>query len=143
MAQSKKMNELENKLIKFFKDRNQVKFAYVFGSQAHGKTGPLSDIDMAVYIDDKIDRNEYFDLKLRTLGELMDYFGSNEIDLVVLNEAPPLLAHRILREGHLVFSVNEKIRLQYESKTVLKYLDWKPFLTKYTQEIFGPEPAYG
>ncbi|HHJ07268.1 MAG TPA: nucleotidyltransferase domain-containing protein [Anaerolineae bacterium] len=30
-----------------------VKFAYLFGSQAAGKAAPLSDVDIAVYLDDK------------------------------------------------------------------------------------------
>jgi hypothetical protein len=48
-----------------------------------------------------------------------------------------------LKEGLLIFSDNDKMRLEYEVKAVLKYLDWKPYLDKYTQEVFGSEAVHG
>jgi len=127
---------VKKQLSKIFKKQNVV-LAYLFGSQAKGKIGPLSDIDIAVYFNESVKADERFDLRLETLGQLMDLFKTNEIDLVVLNDAPPLLAHRILKEGILIFSDNEKRRLEFEVKAVLKYLDWKPYLDKYTAEVFG------
>lgn len=123
-------------LKKLFKKRKVV-FAYLFGSQVEGKTGPLSDIDVAVYLDEKIPSQECFDLKLKILGGLMDIFKTDNIDVVILNEAPPLLSHRILKEGKLVFSSDEKKRLGFETKAVMQYLDWKPYLEKYTREVFA------
>jgi predicted nucleotidyltransferase len=120
-----------------------VVFAYLFGSQAKGTAGSLSDIDIAVYFDDEVDTTEYFDLKLEVLGEITDLYKTDEVDLVVLNEAPPLLAHRILKDGLLIFSDNEKVRLAFEVKAVLKYLDWKPYVDKYTKEVFGSEAIHG
>jgi len=124
------------KLAKIFKKQNVV-LAYLFGSQAKGNIGPLSDIDIAVYFDESVPANERFDLRLETLGQLMDLFKTDEVDLVVLNDAPPLLSHRILKEGTLIFSDNHKKRLDFEVKAVLKYLDWKPYLDKFTAEVFS------
>ncbi len=134
--------KLKKRLAEIFK-KKMVDFAYLFGSQAKGRTGPLSDIDIAVYFDEKVPSNERFDTRMELLGELMDLFKTNDIDLVVLNDAPPLLSDRILKDGILIFSENDKIRLDYEVKTTLKYLDWKPYLTKYTEEIFGRDVADG
>lgn len=135
-------HEVKKRLVvKIFK-KQKVVFAYLFGSQAKGKTGPLSDIDIAVYFDEKVPADERSDLMLQVLGELMDLFKTDEIDLIVLNDAPPLLAHRILREGLLIFSDDDNIRLDYEVRAVLRYLDWKPYLDKYTEEVFGPGAVY-
>lgn len=71
--------------------------------------------------------------------ELMDLFRTNDIDLVALNDAPPLLAHRILKEGLLFWCANDKTRLDYKVKAVLKYLDWKPYLDKDRQRVFGSD----
>ena len=140
---SKQIKPLRNtELTKIFQKQNVV-LAYLFGSQAKGKTGPLSDIDIAIYFDESVHDGERFDLRLIVLGELMDLFKTNEVDVVVLNDAPPLLAHRILKEGLLIFSGDDKIRLEFEIKAVLKYLDWKPYLDKYTQEVFGPDVVHG
>ena len=127
---------LKKQLNMIFK-KHEVTSAYLFGSQAKGKTGPLSDIDIALYFNETVGPDERFDLRLEVLGELMDLFKTNEIDLVVLNDAPPLLTHRILKEGILIFSDNDKKRLEYEVMAILKYLDWKPYLDKFTQEVFG------
>jgi predicted nucleotidyltransferase len=120
-----------------------VVFAYLFGSQAKGTAGSLSDIDIAVYFAEEVVAGERFDVRLGLLGELTDLYKTDRVDLVVLNDAPPLLAHRILKEGLLIFSDDDKMRLEYEVKAVLKYLDWKPYLDKYTQEVFGSEAVHG
>jgi predicted nucleotidyltransferase len=134
--------EAKEQLEQIFK-KQKVAFAYLFGSQAKGTAGALSDIDIAVYFDDEAVADVRFDLRLKVLGELTDLYKTDQVDLVILNDAPPLLAHRILKEGLLVFSGNDKIRLEYETNAVLKYLDWKPYLDKYTKEVFGPEAIHG
>ena len=134
--------ETKEQLARIFK-KQKVAFAYLFGSQAKGTAGSLSDIDIAVYFDEEVDADEHFDLRLATSGEITDLYKTDEVDLIVLNEAPPLLAHRILKEGILIFSDNDKMRLEYEVKAVLKYLDWKPYIDKYTREVFGSEAVHG
>jgi predicted nucleotidyltransferase len=123
--------------------KQKVVFAYLFGSQAMGTAGRLSDTDVAVYLDDRIPRDKHFDARLEVLGALMDVLKTDDIDVAVLNDAPPLLAHRILKEGVLIFSDNDKVRLAYEVRAVLKYLDWKPYLDKFTQQVFGTGAADG
>jgi predicted nucleotidyltransferase len=127
---------LKARLAAIFEGRKVV-FAYLFGSQAKGNVGPLSDIDIAVCFDETIPSAEHFDLRLEVLGELTDLLQTDDVDLVVLNEAPPLLAHRILRDGRLLFSADERSRLRFETRAVLQYLDWKPYLDKYTRQTFG------
>lgn len=133
---------LNAKLAAILWDRKVV-FAYLFGSQAKGKVGPLSDIDIAVCVDESVARDERFDLRLEVLGKLTDLFKTDNIDLVVLNDAPPLLAHRVLREGVLLFSKDDRVRLEFETKAVLKYLDWKPYLEKYTRQALGSGAEHG
>ncbi|MFQ5750398.1 MAG: nucleotidyltransferase domain-containing protein, partial [bacterium] len=38
-----------NKLQKYFSTRQDIAFAFLFGSQANGQTHKLSDVDIAVY----------------------------------------------------------------------------------------------
>ena len=127
---------LKAQLAAVFKDRKVV-FAYLFGSQARGQVGALSDIDIAVCFDESAAFNEHFDLRLEVLGELTDLFKTDNIDLVVLNDAPPLLTHRVLKEGLLLFCASERARLDFELRAMLKYLDWKPYLERYTRQALG------
>lgn len=131
------MAKTDSSLLEKVLRKQKVIFAYLFGSQVGGEIGALSDVDIAVYLDEKLSRHDYFDLKLKILGDLTDLLKTDNIDIAILNEAPPLLAQRILKEGRLIFSSNEKKRLTFETKAVLRYLDWKPYLKKYTKEVFG------
>lgn len=130
------MNLVNSKQFQKIFKKHGVVFAYLFGSQTNNKTGPLSDVDIAVYFDENIERGEQFDVKLKLIGDISDKLKRDDIDVVVLNEAPPLISHRILKEGQSIFCQDKKKQLGYEVKAVLKYLDWKPFLEKYTKEVF-------
>jgi predicted nucleotidyltransferase len=127
---------LESRLARIFMDQPVV-CAYLFGSQAKRTAGPLSDVDIAIYFDEAVAREEYFELRLEVLGELIDSLRTDDVDLIVLNDAPPLLAHRVLKEGQLLFSADERRRVELEVRTVLGYLDWKPYVEKYTRETLG------
>lgn len=90
------MRELQKKLGNYFKDKDEVRLAYLFGSVADEKEGPLSDIDIEVLLDDKLDRTARARLKLRMISELTSILGSDRIDLVIMNDAPPHLNYEIM-----------------------------------------------
>jgi predicted nucleotidyltransferase len=112
-----------------------VLFAYLFGSQASGKTGKLSDIDIAVYFKEDLTPGERFDKKLKIMARLSLLLKRDDIDVVVLNDSYLLMEHRIIKEGKVIFSVDERKRLDYEVRAVMRYLDFKPYLEKHTKEI--------
>jgi len=79
----------------FFAAQADVRLAYLFGSQARGTPGPLSDVDLAVVLDPPgvAHGARRDDLNAR----LMEVLGRNDVDLVLADQAPPLLRHRIAR----------------------------------------------
>lgn len=48
------LEEIKTKLKNFFSQKPEIKFAYLFGSLARKKINKLSDIDLAVYINEKL-----------------------------------------------------------------------------------------
>ena len=76
-----------------------VAFAYLYGSRAEGTQRPDSDWDIAVYLREDLSADERFELRLSLLAELDDL---GRIDLLILNDAPPLLAHRTLMGERLL-----------------------------------------
>ena len=46
----------------------QVLVAYLFGSQARGQAGPLSDVDVAILLDANVSQAEAFDLQLHLMA---------------------------------------------------------------------------
>lgn len=118
--------------------RHKVVFAYLFGSQVKGDIGRLSDVDIALYLDEDLNDSKRFNMKLKIMGELSALFKRDDIDIVILNDAYPLLEHRIIKQGEVIFSEDEKKRVDYEVKAVMRYLDFKPFIEKHTKEtLYG------
>lgn len=119
-------------------EKEKVVFAYLFGSQISGNIGKLSDIDIAVYFDKSLSKSERFEKKIKLMAELSSLFKRDDVDVVPLNDAYPLLEHRIVKQGKVIFSVDEKLRFDYEVKAVMRYLDFKPYIEKYTKEtLYG------
>ncbi len=75
-------------LIKYFEQDKDIILVYLFGSYATGRIGPLSDVDIAVLFSYDILKGEYIDKKLKLIGKISGILHTDEIDLVVLNEAP-------------------------------------------------------
>lgn len=100
-----------------------VAAAYLFGSQVRGTAGALSDVDVAVLLDDASNHHRRQLALLDALGAVV---GSERIDVVVLNDAPVAVAYRVLREGTLLVSKDERKRIAHWVATVDRYLDMEP-----------------
>lgn len=129
------LSKIENKLKKYFNGKDYIAFAYLFGSMARGKFTPLSDIDIAVYIDETKTAENLFKLRLKELAALMNLLGTEQVDLVFLNETPLDLNYRVIRDGKLIFERDKKARAHFWEITVRDYLDWKPVIEKRNQII--------
>jgi uncharacterized protein len=116
-------------------DRDGVIAALLFGSQAQGKAGPLSDVDVAVWLDPGLSDAERFRRRLELTGHAASALGTNEVDLVVLNDAPPLLKHRALRSAVRLLERDPVLRLRLESRAVAEYLDTKPMRDRLTRAM--------
>lgn len=101
----------------------EILFAYVFGSYVQGKIRLDSDIDIAIYLEDEIDLDRYLAIKMK-LTEVC----KREVDLVILNEATPLLKYEIYRNNIPIFSRNRDIETRYKVKLLFEYNDIKRYL---------------
>ena len=97
----------------------RVKFAYLFGSRARGQAGPLSDTDIAVYLDGRIKSGDY---RLKLMEKLAKFLKNDHLDLVILNQAPPLLRHEIIKYGRLLKD-DACRRIPFEVEAIRECLD--------------------
>lgn len=100
----------------------EVRFALLFGSAGRGEAGVLSDLDVAVYVDPDTSARERFDLRIALGNELVDL---GRPDVVVLNDAPPLLAHRALQGRRLVVR-DEVAYVRFFVRTLAMSEDQRP-----------------
>jgi hypothetical protein len=109
------------------KERDIV-FVYIFGSYGTNRVGPLSDVDIAVYLDEKDNvtgSKNYFDRKIELNLLITEVLKTDEVDLVILNETSPEFAFNVLKTGYLLFSKDERKRIAFETHTMKLYQDFK------------------
>jgi len=112
-----------------------VRLAWLHGSRARGTARRESDIDVAVLLDDDHAANPTAikDSIWRLAGALGREVPSDRLDLVLLNDAPALLRHRVLRNGVLVFARTEAERVRFVRRTLREHQDLEPRLREHTR----------
>jgi hypothetical protein len=105
---------------RYLKGRDDVAFAYLFGSMAGGELTPLSDVDIALYLTG----GRFSDKRLEILGDLNDILGTDKVDLVILNSAPQGLKARIIRSRVILADNLPFVRHGFESLNIRAYMDF-------------------
>lgn len=133
------VEELFPAVNKALKEDKDITTAYLFGSYAKGKTSPLSDIDIAVLLDDKYPQDCYWNKRLELYPTITQMLKTDELDLVILNYTNSVLAYNILKNGKVLFIKDKKSKIKFETKVIAQYLDTKKMralnLSKMKQRI--------
>ena len=122
--------QLTERLAELLDPRAEILEAYLFGSHARGQAQPHSDVDVAVYIDDARADDTGYGYRANLTTDLMAGLGLNDVDVVVLNRAPPLLYHRVLRDGVRLLARDLRATTTREGRAVSRYCDFVPQLAK-------------
>lgn len=118
-----------NNYKKIFKKYPQVKLAYLFGSQANGTAGPMSDYDFAIYLNEK-NSQKRFDVRLKLMSELSLLLKTDAVDVIVINDTEsPDLKYDIIKEGKLLLE-KAPYKLLVEPKILNEYFDFNLSLFK-------------
>ncbi len=115
-------------LIKKLSIDGDIVAIYLFGSYAEGRQTPISDIDFAVLLNGDFPPSRYFEKKLELLAMITSLLKTDEVDLIILNHAPPALSYRILSKGRLIFEKEDGKgqRVNFQVRTYDRYFDFKP-----------------
>lgn len=113
-----KREEAIARLRKVLENNENVVFAYLYGSYARHQEHPFSDIDVAVFLKENT-TEAYMDL-LSKLPEL-----GREIDLRVLNDAPPLFRYKVIKEGLILVNKDPELLRRFIYETLVEALEIK------------------
>lgn len=113
----------EKEVTDFLQKQDQVELAYLFGSVAIQKAGKLSDIDLAIFLDESIEKKERFKIKLRLISDLENILKTDRLDLVITNDAPISLNFEIIKANHLLFIRDKDLKVDLEHHIISHYLD--------------------
>jgi hypothetical protein len=117
--------------------RHDVVLAYLYGSQARGTPGPLSDVDVAVLFRAGLSGAERFRQELALMRELTDIFRREDVFIADLDNATPLLRFEVYREGRLLYCQDDALRIKFLTEALRDYEDTRPLRAiqqKYLQQ---------
>lgn len=111
--------------------------AYLFGSEAEGRSHRESDVDVAVLLDWEAcpTARERFDLRVRLGSALIAALHRNEVDVVVLNDVPPTFGRKIVIDGNRLFCRDPEADHAYVRDVQLRAADLEPFLQKHRRRL--------
>lgn len=109
----------------FFKYRQELVVAYLFGSVAEGTHSPLSDVDIAVLFKSRNKKN-LATLKLQLYADVCRALKRNDVDLVVLSLSGNLILNdQIIRHGVTLYSADDASKDEFELKVLHRCADFK------------------
>ncbi len=111
-------------------DREGVVAASLIGSHGRGAAGPLSDVDVGVWHDSALDSPARLKLRLELAGDCCRALRTDEVDVVPLNGASPLMRHRAVRDGRRPVERDHATRVSLEAAAIIEYLDTEPLRTE-------------
>lgn len=119
--------EKQSRLNQLF-TQSPVNAAYLAGTLSNRTSfGHLTDVDIAILLMEQIKSDQFLDYQLYFFSELAKRLESDNIDVVILNQASLLLKLQVIKYGQILFSRDEKQRVSFETKAVMDYLDFKKF----------------
>jgi predicted nucleotidyltransferase len=125
---------IANELKRFFEETapTGVASAYLFGSHSEARSHRESDVDVAVLLDRRVfgTNRERFEERLRLISAVGSALGRNDVDLVILNDAPPEFGARIVTAGLRVFCSDVEVDHAFLRDVQLRAADLAPFLRR-------------
>lgn len=119
------IDEITEKLTKYFNEHEEISFAILFGSIAKGISNKMSDVDIAVMLDPNFNKPFQFGYQAELITDLISVLGRNDVDVIILNEAPAALKHEVLRYGKFIFVRDKQARIKFQLDTINQYEDYK------------------
>lgn len=112
------LTEIKKKLTPFF-ERDGLLLVIIFGSVAQQRTHKKSDIDIALLFKSSLTDDDL----LKINNKIIQLLNVNEINIVDIAKASPLLAYEIVRNGKPVFKKYNAIYPKFVSLSMRKYID--------------------
>ena len=117
------------KLKDIFTDYSYIAAAYLFGSYASGKTSPMSDVDIAILLEDNapkgrklLDEEDYLSYRIAVALQV------KEVDIIEINKQGLIFIHNVLKNSKLIYDADSDFRVRFVTKIISDYCDFEPTL---------------
>lgn len=123
---------IENIIREYLYARDEIITGYLFGSFV--TSGKYNDIDIAIYLrgdsDYKDLRKFPFGYESEVLGNLNLLLKTDNVDLIVLNDASLSISKQVYNTGKLLFEKDKYLRIHIENTVRKEYID-----TQYLRDV--------
>jgi predicted nucleotidyltransferase len=119
-------HEAKGSLIAALSRDPEVVCAWLFGSQASGRPGRLADVDLALLLRPGLRGRGVHRADAVWCARAQAVLGRDDVDVVLLDEAPPLLRFRAI-QGELLTVNHRAGYVAFVSRTVWDHADMAPF----------------
>lgn len=130
-------------LVEALRRREDVIALFFFGSLANHKLKPLSDLDMALFLQEDMSKDRLFSRELDLMSLIAETLGTEEFDLIILNSAPLRFAHQILKSGKRIFVKDQKKLADFQEAVIKKYIDFKYYREQFDKEFLKGLKLHG
>ncbi|MFA4827611.1 MAG: nucleotidyltransferase domain-containing protein [Thermodesulfovibrionales bacterium] len=114
------IKDITEVLKEYFRNKEEILLAFIFGSAVSSRLTKGSDVDVAVLFSKMPDFSEV--LKITT--DISETIG-REVDIVVLNNSSPVIRMQVLKNGKLIKSIDNASYNNFFVRTVKEYDDLK------------------
>ena len=126
-------DDQKHRIIQYVQNK-PIELVYLFGSQATGRAGPLSDYDFAVLFNDELNASQRFDAKLDLISELLGIVKTDHVDVVDLNVAPNGFCYSAIFPKEELFVRSKEIMSEFEFQTLSETFDREYYVKRHTKE---------
>jgi len=112
--------DMVKKLEKSLSVHSDIVLVFIFGSFVKGDITSFSDLDVAIFFTGIVDFYRINDLR-EDISEMLGV----EADIVVLNNASPVIKMQVLKKGTLLINKDQRTYNEFFVNTVKEYDDLK------------------
>lgn len=116
-----KLEEIEKAAREIFSGKKEIVAAYLYGSFL--KTEFFEDVDIGLLVEDDFKPSALYEARIA--GEFERRLKLN-FDVRILNEMPVRFLFSVLKNSKLIYSRDERKRIEFESRVMREYIDMKP-----------------
>jgi uncharacterized protein len=115
------VEQLTHALTEHLRAEQAVAAALVFGSAVTERMHAKSDLDVALLLRDEYEREAL----LERLRSGLERVVGRDVDLIVLDDAPTILVHQILKTGAILFCRQPRLYQEFVVRHITEYADFK------------------
>lgn len=120
-----------DRIVECCRSRESILAVYLFGSQASGRVGPSSDMDVAILLD----QEGADDFPLLEFTASLQRRCRRPVDVVVLNRAGELLKYEVRRHGRLLYDRDPAKRKAFHVAGRKSFEDFLHLHRRYVRKV--------